>query len=678
MPQDVAESSEGVVLIADGIGPMLRWDGFAQQAEEAGLRAPTTAPSIAGSGSGTLTGTYFAYVRFLDKDFNVSNLSPISAQASITNKGQIDYTNIPVPTEARVVRKQILRNTTGQAATFYVDVDTDQISTTSFTSALTDAVLSNNEAVPILDSNGAIFANLNDPPPSDKPFIASHITRMWGFGESPYAEGSVAVTKGSTTVTGAATEWTPQMAGRFLYIDGATKPYEIDSVDSVNQTLVLLTAYADDTNPYAAYSIKPPPANSSVINYTPAGKPESWPPTFGLSLPEDSDVITGGMTYQSFLYILKRRHIYRITAQADPAQDGFVFLSLNRGCVNHRCWVIAEESAYLLDEQGAYRFTGGNSAQPISTPIQDIFRRQGQGINWQASRYFHASWSPTEEVIRWFVAINSDYLPRHALCYSYNLGRWCVEKFPVPIGSSCLGRAGRVTGGWSDAGPQVYYGGMNGEVYVANAETLDLVSPTSATTYGSVSSATDDTLTDLRATFDTSWENVPVVITEGRGVGQMRIVVSATGSQLRVNECWAIKPDTTSKYQVGGISYRYVSGRMRYEPTEIKGGRSVEIMCEPTRESIKSRISIINDFSHTGVKMGLELGKGLIVGQKTSLGGSTRDLDLSKPNGVHWWKYDGGRELSVDSPRLFRLGMEGVSGPSRVIIGEVLINGAVR
>lgn len=677
MPISVAESSEGVILVATGLNSMLRWNGLTQQAEPAGIIAPTTAPALAGAGSGPITGAYVAFVRFLDADGNVSDLSPASSQVSINAAGQVNYTSVAVPTQAKAVRKQILRNTAGQLTTFFVDVDTSAVAVTSFSSTKTDAQLNSSTAVPLLDSTGNPVANTHAPPPNDKAFLASHISRMWAAGEVVYSEGSCAVTKNSATVTGAGTEWTAEMAVRFLYVDGATQAYEIESVDVGNQTLTLIDPYTDDTNLFAAYSIKPAPAQSSLVCYSEAGQPESWPATNALSLPEDSDVVTGLMPYQSFLYVLKRQHIYRISAQSDPAVDGFIFLSLGRGCVNHRCWVIAEDQAYLMDELGAYRFTGGNTAEVISTQIQDFFRRQASWINWQASRFFHASWSPMEETIRWFVALRSDYLPRHALCFAYKLNYWWIEEFPAPIGSSHLGRTGRLTGGWADAGPQVYYGGPAGDVYLANADTLDCVSSGGVTISGTVSAAGDDTLSDNRAVFDTSWANVPVVIVDGRGVGQRRNIVSATGTQLRVNEAWTIKPDTTSKYLVGGIRYRYRSDRYRYAPTEQKDGRSCELIYEPTQIEQIARLSLTQDFSASARKFGVELCAGNKPGVKTVVRGLTRNLDLSRQVGVDKWVFDGHREGNTDGPRLFSIGIDGAAGPERVAFGEMVLNGAV-
>src|SRR5215831_13561065 len=136
--ENYAQTPEGLLYVADGFNPLQRWDGLQAALVPVGVYAPATAPTIAASGSGTATGTYYAYVRFLNDRGSWSDLSPISNAVTAANQ-VINYTAVPVPTQANVVRRQILRNTAGQTDTFYVDVDTTNLVATSFTSSLSDA-----------------------------------------------------------------------------------------------------------------------------------------------------------------------------------------------------------------------------------------------------------------------------------------------------------------------------------------------------------------------------------------------------------------------------------------------------------------------------------------------------------------------------------------------------------
>lgn len=680
MPNSFAESADGIVLIASGIDQILRWDGLSNSAQPAGIFPPdpNLVPLIDGSGSGAITGTYRAYVRFVAEDGRVSNLSTVSPEVTVNAVGQIDYSDLPPASQFGVSRRQLLRNTDGQFDVFYVDVDTTDLTSLSLSGFKTDAQLSASESVTLLDSAGNSLANRFTPPPNTKPFLAFHLGRMWLAGEVSYAEGSIRVTQGSTTVTGVATEWQSTFANRRLYVQGQPRTYEIDSCDPLAQTLTLVDAYEGDTDIFAQYAVKPQSADAQALYFSEAGLPEAWPAINGFAMPEDGDDVTGMREFGSFLWIFKRRRTYRLTAQTDPGDDGFLFFAIGRGCVNHRCHVVVDEQLYSLDEGGVFRTGGGDTTEHLSDPIQNLLRKNEEGaINWAASRYFHCSHSPAEEQIRWFVAFRGEYLPRHALCYHYKTGKWWVEEYAVPIGCSLLGRIGRPTNSWNDAGEQLYFGGAAGELYASGGE-CDAVSAQGPTNRGRVTAAGGDTLTDSAATFDPDWVNVPVCITGGRGKGQQRVVVSATETALRVGETWAIQPDTTSTYQVGGIRYRYTGGRLRYAPSEERAARSIEIQFEPVEGKLTADLRLTHDFSQTPRVLGRNVGIGQTTGAKATKGDPAWVIDLSKPNGHVWQRFDGHREGDTDGPRLMRVQVEGVSGPEVIRFGEMVLMGVVR
>lgn len=681
MPDCFAESSEGVVLVANGINKCLRWDGFADSFTEAGVRPPTAQPSISPigvSGGAAIVGTYRAYLRYVDKYGNLSDLSPVAA-ANVVN-GRIQYGNLETPIQSTVARRQILRNTDGQFTTYYVDIDTTDLVSNTLISDTIDAVLVNNTAVPLLDANGNNLANLYAQPPDTKPFVVSHLGRVWAAGEQPYTEGCVWVVNGSAGVYGIGTNFTDTFVGRLLYVTGADKAYEISAVDGPTQALTLTEAYTGPTDLFAAYSVRPAPADSSLVYFSEAGKPESWPAVNALSLPEDNDVVTGMFTFRSFLYVVKRHHVYQISAQTEPKTDGFIFPGAARGCVNNRCWVIVDEFCYMLDEGGVYRYSGGQQVEVVSTPIQNLFRKKDDGtINWQAQRYFHGVYDPSAEVVKWFVAIHGEYLPRHAICYAVKQDRWWVEEYPVPIGASANGSVGRPTGGWAeDTGVAVFLGGPASEVYTVGGASLDGVDPDAPFLSGTASSAGLDTLTDIAASFDTSLANVPVCITSGRGAGQIRVVVLATATKLKVNEPWSVTPDATSKYQIGGFKYKYLSQRMRYAFAEQQTGRSMELVHRPTEEDQELRLALIHDFASEAVPIGRRLDRSKKPGTKATTQTDRYLLDLSYPLGTRLIRFDGHREQQQDATKFLCIQFEGESGRNKVELGDVVFNGIVR
>lgn len=673
MPNSMTETPEGLLLIASGLDEVARWDGLTTYFEMAGVEPPEDELTLAGSGSGDISGDYTAYLRFVDNRGNFSNLSPISTEVTVANVSGFSYTNVAVPTSSQVVSRQILRNTDGQATTYYVDVDTDDLSSTTFSSTKDDDELSTQEAVPILDEDGDIFANRYTVPPNNKAVLASHLGRMFAAVEVAYTRGCLSLTTGSTTVTGIGTEWTSSLEGRFLYVVGASRSYEIDTVNTSAQTLVLTEAYEDPTDAYAVYAIRPPPANRRIVQYSEAGLPEAWPATNGFSLQEDGDEITGLMTKGAFLYVLERRHIYRFTFQSDPARDGFVFLSALRGCVNNRCWVIAEDTAYMLDEQGVHAFGGGQDAVAISTPIQDVFRQDGEPfrINWAGKDFFHAALYADQEVVRWFVNLSGSYLPRHALCYHYRSQAWWIEEYPFPIASSCAGTMLER--------PQVYLGSAARRTYAAWQGSLDGPDPLKGTCRGTVTSSTPTSFTDSAATFASSGlVGSPVVIVSGTGKGQVRIIASVSGTRVNLVQPWTTLPDTTSTYQLGGVPWRYKTGWFRYVEGEELMPRRVEAVFDPTTHAATLDVRVYHDHSTSPKVWRTDQNSTERSGMASTAGSADLVADLTKTNGFVQQRLDQGREQHIDGPRFVAVELRGVNGREPVTVYQLVLDGAVK
>lgn len=740
-----SETSGGLLFSATGHNLVLKWDGLAAQMETVGIIAPTVAPTVSGSGTGAIVGTYTAYLRFLDGDGNYSNLSPVStaydaqgttgaiigasnatpititstAHGLVTGNtvkieavggndganntwvitvtgadtftldessgtdtytgggtwtsgvGTITYTAVQAPTEAKVTRRQILRNTDGQTTTYYVDVDTTDIASASFSSTKSDATLSTQESQSILDSDGNVLANRHGIPPSHKQVLASHLDRMFLAVQEDYARGSVKATFGSATVTGVGTDWTSQMAGRFLYIIGATASYEISTVDVPNQTLTLTGNYQGATDKFAVYAIRPAPAERRLVYFSGAGEPESWLATDALSVPEDDDEITGLMVYRSFLYVLERRHVHKITFEEDPKKDGGIFPGANRGCINQRCWVTVDDAAYMLDELGVHRFAAGE-AEPLSDGIQEIFRPASASpwrINWRAAKWFHACLYRPQSVIRWFVTMEGMGRPRHCLAYNYRMQRWWIEEYPVPIGASAAGRI--------KATPHVFLGGLHRKVFSLWTGVTDMCDRSGGTIRGTATGATTWSLTDSTATFGTSVVNAPLAIVEGTGKGQVRRIVAQTATVLTVKDPWLVTPSTDSVYQIGGVQWNWRSQWMRFSDNETYRDRRFEILFEPTDEAAKMMVRYRHDFSPTAQAQGVNrtTEEGNKVGANVGETDLVVDLAGDPRNGLAQTIIGGHRGQLTDSPRFVQIEAEGATNQDAQVIYGVTVEG---
>ncbi|MGH7178917.1 MAG: hypothetical protein ACREJC_16190, partial [Tepidisphaeraceae bacterium] len=324
---------------------------------------------------------------------------------------------------------------------------------------------------------------------------------------------------------------------------------------------------------------------------------EAWPLDNSLSISEepDSGEITGLMTQRSWLHVLCENRVYAISTVRNPLLDGDVRPRTNRGCINNRCWVQVEQTAYMLDYLGIHAFAG-NSDDDVSTPaVQDMFRSNPAGpwkINWAAKRNFHAVYSPGDDTIRWFICLGGSYTPNHALCYHLRLGRWWIEEYPWPVASSVLG--------WLGGSPTVFLG-TNGNRFMAFGQgTLDGPSNTGGTVRGTVTSAGVDWITDSAASFASSGlVGNSVSIVRGRGKGQRRIVYSVSSGRISVTIPWTIQPDTTSTYQLGGVVWKWQSSWLRWADDQYQSVRAFSVQSKPTPANATLDLRVYRDMAET-------------------------------------------------------------------------------
>ncbi len=541
------------------------------------------------------------------------------------------------------------------------------LTSTTLVSTQNDAELLAGEPVPIFDDLGDAVANAHGFPPSWKSAVVAHLGRMFASAEVPYADGHVEVTSGSNQVQGIGTAWPANFQGRCLYVPGAPVFYFIDTVDTANQVLTLLGPYEGPTDLFAFYAIRAAPGERRLVYYTPAGEVEAWPATYALQIQEDGDDITGLMTMGSFLYILEREHIYRFTFKDDPATDGAVFLSSQRGCLNQRMWVHAEDVVYMMDEQGIHAFTGGQ-AEPISQSIQDLFRDDTDSplrIDWNADQtLWSASYSEVHATIRWFVAMTGTRYPRHALCYNYREQRWWIEEYHRPICSSARARIGVV---------RLLAGVDHREVLALDVGYTDGPRDPTGTLRGTVTSATSVSITDSNANFTDDMENCAVFFVAGRGKGQWRRIVEVESpTRLNVIYPWLVTPDASTGYVVGGIDWRWRGGWFRYtDETEQANTRDIEMVYAPQAAgTMDLQLFYNHDVSPRPWSASRD-------GTATVTAGDPLvSVDLTSQEGLALLRLDGHREGAATGDRYVSPELMGVQVEEPVRIYRLTVNGA--
>lgn len=738
-PVSFAETSEGKLLLANGIDPMLEWDGQKSVAEPCGVAPPTQAVSMTGVGPGPILGKFFAFQRYIDDEGNPSNLSPIgtafdsgrdcliddvnfspstgvvtitsfghglsgSPQLTIsgvqgvnvngkftvhvvdedtfvvqnlvvtggfyerggswqTGSAVITYSGVQPPNDSTVVRRQVLRNLSGNMESLYVDVDTADMTSTTFLSAGTDEQLIGGISVPLYYGEDDLpYANRYGVPPSHKSVLCSHKGRVYAGCDSIYNVGHIEPRFNSNQFQGVGTQWRKTFIGRMLFVDGARSPYEITDVDVDNQLITTSSPYIDGSVPYALYLIRPAVAERRLIYYTEAGLSEAWPPYNALAIPETNDEIVGLKSYGQYLYVSERRHLHRVTFQGDPS-DGSIFLASERGTINNRTQLVVDDDFYSMDEIGIYKFDGQDTTS-VSLPIQNLFQDDGTStinIDWNADQtLWHAAHDPARDTIRWFVSIVGYEGLFNAICYNYRTDRFWLEEYPVPINSSTnatIGCRRSLTG--TDARrvlclSQGFYDGIDG----------------TGTTRGIVTSATATTISDSSASFE-AVEGAPVTIVEGTGAGQTSIVATVTNTELEVLQPFAVPPDSSSVYQIGGIPWSWRSGWFRYYHHEEEASRDVELIFRPTSTDSTLNIQLFYDHDPTPRVWGVSDQKD---GVRTLVGDSNIYVDLAVSRGWARQRMKGHSGEYAYGHTYVSVEMSGVQSGSPVIVSQLILN----
>lgn len=606
-------------------------------------------------------------------NFSVGNDDYNSGGTFYQGVGTVTYSNLPVSDDPKVTKRQIFRTKIGAPNVVYLDIETEDLTSTSLSSTQSDSDLVLGYAI-VQGDGDDLLATRHAPPPSDKAVLAHHIDRMFAAVDVAYTEGNVAVTNGSTTVTGIGTEWSEEFEGRYLYLPSGTKSYLISSINVETETITLSEAYDGTTLPYSNYAIRPDEARRRTVHWSEAGLPESWDPSsfFGIQENRDAGQLTGLISLDSWIYVFAENRIYRFSYQKDPLFDGFVFPDARRGMLNHRTWTLVDDAAYVMDRQGIYKYMG-NGQQEITQPIQDMFEPEPDGaykINWRAKHWFHAGHDPVHETVKFFVTMEGDYLPHHAICYGYRTNKLWIEEYPTPIGATATGVV--------DGRAQLFLGADHCRVLGSSTGTLDGVDPQKGTVQGTVTSSGWTWIADSSATFQSNLTNAPLIITEGTGIGQRRRILSISGTTVNVDAPWAIQPDTTSKYAIGGIEYVYHTGKFRYIQRDKGQNRRVELITKPTTYENFMHMLFYEDESGTPVTMQRTQDKDQGGGIATEAGSPYMIIDTTKLTGYVDQSLSEARLREIDGPRFISYKVAGTQVRDKIKIHQMGLYGVRR
>lgn len=576
-----ARTPAGEVFIVNGIDRGRKWSGAKTSVVVIGLDAPSAAPSVSESGGGASEqGTYYVAYRFGDADGNYSNLSPLAEVATTASAKSFSWSSVAAASgtdsSARITKRQLFRSLVGDATTLYLVHEIADNSTTTYSDTLSDADLSANEELPILNFDETLSANRFGLPPTNKKVAVWHQDRMFYLADGVYATGTVSLTNSSTTLTGSGTLFNKYMVGRFVYPVGSTIGYRISAYSSAT-SMTLEAAYSGTNLTGVAYEIRVDPAERNLIYFSEPEEPESVPQSQNQFLIQENtgeyDEIVGAYPSDTSLYILMRSHTYVFNYVRQPHLDGSSRLMMRRGAYNQRCWDRGGESVFVMDRSGPYEITG-DGFKDIGQPIKNYWR-DGLVLHSQSERFFVAV-DPTTQVARFYVAINSDASVLHCFAYNYGRGSWELEEYVFPVGCAVAS--------WVGGARNYYVGKANDRFAIQNY--LASVDGGSSVTTGVVNTYNAGTgvLTATTGVFTSGLTDYPLVFTSGGEKGTaLKLTASDFGSTTSWNSSTGLDVSPGDTFAIGAIPWRYKTGLMTYARNDHNNHeRSIGVMFKPT------------------------------------------------------------------------------------------------
>lgn len=517
--------------------------------------------------------------------------------------------------------------------------------------------------------DGSLNANRFQVPPDFKAVVALFQDRMFYAADVEYSAGTVA-TGGNTTITGTGTAWTSQMVGRYIAIDGEAKLYKITAASATSITIDRVAATSASGKSYA---IRPAAGELNQIYYSEPYEPESVPDTNVVRVQNntgDDDEIVGLMPHGSSLYVLQKRHIYQLDFVSQPRIDASVSLVCSRGSISNRTWIYFEDTAYLMDRAGIYKFAGG-APESISLGIQDLFR--DGTIDFSVAKWFFASKDPRLEIVRFHYCESGETRPKKAICIHHRSGAVWTESYPWELGGASLALV--------SGAQRLLLGGQDDIVYLSGQGTLDGTLG-SGTIRGTVTSATSTTLSDSGATFPTDCLGAPIAIVAGTGKGQERVITTRnSGTQVTV-ATWTTTPDTTSVYLIGAVPLSFKSAAIELMEAEEAVERRLRVVAQPTTNAalLDARLYYNHDATPREMNSVLNHGSGVEI-EDYDLSSVALDLKSTRSdlaNSTGYWEHTLPGNMSTymgGTDRWLALMLTGYQGADQLKVYSLELNG---
>lgn len=397
--------------------------------------------------------------------------------------------------------------------------------------------------------------------PTPKPFIITHNSRLFAWGDVPYEDGQITVTNGSDRVTASGTAvfgfW---LVDKELHVEGDGKAYFIDGYDPDTEELILREEYLGTTRT-DDYRICGDPDR---LIWTEPDFENEWPGANNRPVNHKEDDKPTGLYPQGRRIILaKSKKTYALYYNNQPAipYSSISVLSTQYGCVGHRTMKDVEGTIMWLSRDGVVAAQPEAAVKMVSRPlgtwVNDNLRLDANGtqqmafsVVWKENGQFMCNFPGQDSVLGCNLAAINHYLER-----KWSTFEWHNE---FTVGENVVNLDGKEV---------VVFGDRLG--YLWEYPYLDNDgSPENSTVSGTVTAYFEEVspgciLYDENARYVTEGlglAGIPIYIHTGTGLGQWAIIAGNDATTLWLEDCFDVALDETSEYYIGSIEAQYKSG----------------------------------------------------------------------------------------------------------------------
>lgn len=407
-------------------------------------------------------------------------------------------------------------------------------------------------------------------------FGALYKGRVFAGGVSLSAKrsvGNVTTTNGAYTVTfTTAAHPTVDWIGRTFAVSGDVQTYILVDMNESSRVATLNLPYNGAGGSGQVYAVTDD-RNPLLVYYSEPLLPNNWPvqnSVLGITS-QDPSGVSGLKTAWDSLVVWTQTSVHRILGdtgsgfRAVPVGDGM-------GAFCNQTIVNVEGLLYWLGKDGIYKWGGDGSPSSISNPVGDDFPQLGikrtiDRINVAQRDMAFGNYNPSEQVIRWWVALDGSTTNRDVIVYDLQTRTFSMD---TADDATC---ATTVPDG--SASYRTLVGNTQGSIFQLDLSTSDGVYGIDRVLFLTSQTATTNTLTLTTSTLPTTNGGIagcPVVAVDALDGTAYHYTAASNTSGAIVLTGPSVIFTGGAQILVGSIYWRVRTGRWDLEQAFVQRG----------------------------------------------------------------------------------------------------------